>query len=439
MGVGGVHARKREVRQGSIEANLSLFDGCGEITPAPLKRSRNPTDRRDLSVRRSDSFQVTRRDLMIVGATADQTAIADGSAGTRIPMTIDTSDCLLRFGHADFDPDRLAQTPPSQCPVRGCGADLLPVRFGKSKEGPRYRQWCQEHGLRLHTKTFAYWNGPGREDDARLRNVMVRPELARAVALGKGMKAESHRLGYEMSEDALSWNVFVSLADAGKLRAATKYLTGRELRSEPRLYLWGRPVAADADHSLYGPLQQVRYALEPDIHTYVTEPDIMLIADGEMLVSIEAKFGSGNPLAHEGTVKRGEKPITAAGLLERYLGTRTSEHTRRIVQLKHIGPTPCTQLLRNVVFAAEMAGDTPWHVVNLVAESLKGRTDKHKSFDNPTEEVVGYLHSDYNHCFTYRTWEGLYANCIAGDPKLAEVGGYLRGKSAHYFPAFTLS
>jgi xanthine dehydrogenase YagT iron-sulfur-binding subunit len=35
-----------------------------------LKRSRNPNDRRDLSVRSSDSFQVTRRDLMIVGATA---------------------------------------------------------------------------------------------------------------------------------------------------------------------------------------------------------------------------------------------------------------------------------------------------------------------------------------------------------------------------------
>jgi hypothetical protein len=82
--------------------------------------------------------------------------------------------------------------------VRCCGADLVPVPFGKT-------QWCPEHGLRLHTKTFVYWNGPGREDDARLRNFMVRPELARAIALGKGMKAESHRLGYEMSEDALSW------------------------------------------------------------------------------------------------------------------------------------------------------------------------------------------------------------------------------------------
>jgi hypothetical protein len=28
-----------------------------------------------------------------------------------------------------------------------------------------------------------------------------------------------------------------------------------------------------------------------------------------------------------------------------------------------------------------------------------------------------YLHPDYKRCFTYRTWEGLYANCIAGDSK----------------------
>jgi hypothetical protein len=29
----------------------------------------------------------------------------------------------------------------------------------------------------------------------------------RKIALPKGMKAEAHRLGSEMSEDALSWNV----------------------------------------------------------------------------------------------------------------------------------------------------------------------------------------------------------------------------------------
>jgi hypothetical protein len=221
-------------------------------------------------------------------------------------------ECMLRFEHSNFDPDRAVQWPPSQCPVRGCSADLVPVLFGKTKKGPRYLQYCPEHALRLHTRTFAYWNGTGREDEARLRNFIVRPTLAHSIALGKGMKAESHRLGYEMSEDALSWNVFVSLAEAGRLRVATEYLTGRKVRTDPHLYLWGRPVA-EGDHSVYGSLKRVRGALEADIHTYVTEPDITLVAEGEMLVSIEAKFGSGNPLAREGLVEKGEKPSPAQG------------------------------------------------------------------------------------------------------------------------------
>jgi hypothetical protein len=96
-------------------------------------------------------------------------------------------------------------------------------------------------------------------------------------------------------------------------------------------------------------------------------------------------------------------------------------------------------LLRNVVFAAEMAHDTPRHVVNLVANSLKGNSNKYYSFADPTDEVTDYLHPDYKHCFTYRTWESLHANCIAGDPGLAVLDGYLRGKSAHYGRAFSLT
>ena len=122
------------------------------------------------------------------------------------------------FGHADFDITRLAQKPPHRCPVRDCSAALIPVPYGRTKTGPRHLPWCPEHGLRLHARTFAYWNGAGREDVARLRNFIVQPELARAIALGKGMKAEFHRLGNEMSEDALSWNA--SSSSGGRRKAA---------------------------------------------------------------------------------------------------------------------------------------------------------------------------------------------------------------------------
>jgi hypothetical protein len=48
--------------------------------------------------------------------------------------------------------------------------------------------------------------------EARLRNFIVEREFARSHVLTPGSKAETHRLGHENSEDALAWNVFVTLA-----------------------------------------------------------------------------------------------------------------------------------------------------------------------------------------------------------------------------------
>jgi hypothetical protein len=279
-----------------------------------------------------------------------------------------------------------------------------------------------------------------RGNEARLRNFIVGHDLVRAIALPKGMKAEAHRLGFEMSEDALSWNVFESLAVAGKLREATQFLTGRSLRTTPHLYLWGRRIDdPDGDHEIYEPLGRVRAKLELGIRTFVTEPDVMLVAERELVVCIEAKFGSGNPLAYDSVTKKGEKPTSRVGLIARYLGNRTSDRTRRIVCCEKIGPASRSQLLRNIVFASEMAENTPWCVVNLVSSTQRGRDDKHKSYADPTDEVQSYLHPDWRHCFTFRTWERLHAAVISGDSALAALDQYLRGKSAHFRRAFALS
>jgi hypothetical protein len=317
---------------------------------------------------------------------------------------------------------------------------VVEVPYGSQQSGSRVKWWCPEHGLRLHSNTFVYWNGRQRLDEARLRNFIVDQDLVRAIALPKGMKVEAHRLGYEMSEDALSWNVFVSIARAGKLREAAQLLTGRSLRREPHLYLWGHRIDdPDGQHKLHEGLGEVRDRLEPDIHPFVTEPDIMLVAEGEMLICIEAKFGSGNPLAYNSKPTEGEKPTSRDGLLARYLGNRTSDRTRRRIIQGDIGPTLRTQLFRNVVFASEIAGDMPWHVVNLVSSTQGvGPDDKYKSYADPTSEVRGYLHPDFTHCFTFRTWEGLHAGLIDGAPALAPLNQYLRSKSAHYRPAFRL-
>jgi hypothetical protein len=128
---------------------------------------------------------------------------------------------------------------------------------------------------------------------------------------------------------------------------------------EPQLYLWGHRIdVLHGECSPYEPLLRVREALEPDIRRFVTEPDIMLVAAGEMVVSIEAKFGFGNPLAHGSADKAGEKPTSRTGLLAHYLGARTSDVTKHIVRPEHTGANLHSQLFRNIIFAAEMAGDT---------------------------------------------------------------------------------
>lgn len=353
------------------------------------------------------------------------------------------SSCHQRFSHTDFDHTRLAKGYPQGCPVIGCDATLIALPYGKQKPQAvaRTMPWCPEHGIRLHTGTFVYWNGQGQEDLSRLRNFVVEPALVRAIALRNGMKVESHRLGYEMSEDALSWNVFVSLAAAGRLSNAARFLTGREIHGEPDLYLWGWRISTDGSEPFaYAPLKRVRATLESDIRPFVTEPDIILVIEGEMVICIEAKFTSGNPLAHNSKPKPGEKPTTRDGLMTRYLGAQTSGPTKHAVAAVPVGARLHSQLFRNVVFASEMAGEVPWHVVNLVSETQRSVAgDSRYSFDDPTGDVREYLHKDWQHSFTYRTWEALHDALIKEDPELARLDSYLRGKSAHFLPAFKLN
>src|SRR5262249_24042102 len=68
------------------------------------------------------------------------------------------SDCLHHFGWTDFDLARLDKKS-DQCPVHGCSATLLRVPYRDRNRSDRTLPWCPEHGIRLHSGTFAYWNG----------------------------------------------------------------------------------------------------------------------------------------------------------------------------------------------------------------------------------------------------------------------------------------
>jgi hypothetical protein len=344
--------------------------------------------------------------------------------------------CPPYFTFDDFDLTRVKARNPAACPIKLCSTALIPVGYRRGE-----LPFCVTHGIRLHSKTFAYCNDAQNLDDARLRNFIVRRDLAGKVALESKQKAESHRLGYEMSEDALSWNVFVSLAEAGKLRSAAEFLIGRDIGGEPDLYLWGArvDVTGEASGCRFRPLDLTRGNLERDIKRFKTEPDIMLVLHGRIVICIEAKFGSGNPIAHGGRSKAGEKPTDRDGLLRRYLDpTRTSARTRRDIDCDGIEGIFHSQLFRNVVFASEMANAGDWYVVNLVSATQwkVGRTGDKYSFDDPRPHVRSYLRSDRQNQFDFRTWEELYRKVVRNNQGLARLDSYIRTKSAHYEPAF---
>lgn len=355
-------------------------------------------------------------------------------------MSIGSSDCFQYFGYEDFEFDRVQPDYPAGCPIAACSTTLVKIPDSRGE-----RPFCPTHGIRLHSNTFVYWNGNEHRNEARLRNFPIRPDLARKIALESVEKAESHRLGYEMSEDALSWNVFVGLAEAGKLRNVVRFLTGRDVDAEPSLYLWGELIdLAGFKRERFQPLNAVRARLEKGIKKFKTEPDVMLVVDGRLVICVEAKFSSGNPLAYDGKIEDGQKPTDRAGLLRRYLDQAT-DGTKRIINCEGVGGKFHGQLFRNVIFASEMAAEMAsgcdWHVVNLVSETQRKRgidSDRY-SFLDPEEDVRCYLHQDHRHCFSFRTWEKLYVELIKDDAALGHLNTYIRSKSAHYRRAFDLN
>lgn len=357
---------------------------------------------------------------------------------TRTPAA--QSSCSRSFGHKDFAPELVGMGKNwKKCPIGGCNLDAITVGVKRRSRIPV----CVEHGIRLHAGTFVYWNGVENELRARLRNIQVRPDLAEKFVAGKTGKVESGRLGYEMSEDALSWNVFVGLMEAGALAKAVSYLCGTMPSREPDLYLWGFRIIDRADPPLaFAPLDAVRGHLEQGIRKFVTEPDIMLVIPGELLVCIEAKFGSANPLARPGKNAAGEKPKDIYGLVARYLPA-DAKTARSAIDRAEVKDPLHSQLFRNIVFAAEMAaleGIEDWRVVNLVGKTLwEGKNGKKRpagySLDDPTPEIKRYLRAEHRHRFSFRQWEGLYGSVLKDIPTVAS---YMASKSAHFRPAFNL-
>ena len=102
-------------------------------------------------------------------------------------------------------------------------------------------------------------------------------------------KYDKERIGYEKSEDALTWNVFVTLQKAGGLKAIASLISDKSCEEEPELILWGYNLK---DGSPIKELESFRKKFESQIGV-PTEPDIILKTAKEVFL-IEAKFCSPN-------------------------------------------------------------------------------------------------------------------------------------------------
>lgn len=348
------------------------------------------------------------------------------------------SNCFEHFGFRAFDRKASVVGVADRCPVRDCRTELVDITYGKKRI--RSAPYCRTHGLRLHKTTFVYWNGEAQSVEARLRNFDILPELAKKLIAPDSGKVETHRLGHEMSEDALSWNVFVGLAAAGKLCETVAHLTDMQISSEPELYLWGEQIKLDGTRGeRFTPLLEARQSLERYGGRFKTEPDVILAIPGEMVVCIEAKFDSLNPQSSKRPSKAIDGLKSRPGLLERYLPKAATEMNsifdRQMIDESKVH----SQLFRNLVFSATMSKGTEWRVVNVACATDRG--DRHspkRSGANPEEDIRKYLKEGHKHRFTFRTWEGLHQALINGDSKLQTVDSYMRSKSAHFMRAFDL-
>jgi hypothetical protein len=293
-----------------------------------------------------------------------------------------------------------------RCCVRDCPRWLAKRRRGVKDPGI----YCPDHGISVSkSPTYVY-------RDYRRNFIVAIPQLQRVVPL----KFERWRLGNERSEDAVSWNVFVGLAELGGLMAVFRHLSGLEPRSEPELYLWGVRIGVPAPHR-WPTLAAVRDILEPGIGI-PTEPDIMLRVPGQALVLVEAKFGSpnstlpGRNMTVEQLVDHYPPPDGAVDPLDRGW---ISQHPQ--------GPI-LGQLCRNVVFAQRLAaeGETPM-VVNLVRQvdevDIVERFAPHLAHHRPVD-------------FRRATWEGLYRLPLMAGGDAAPLRRYFENKTSKLTQAF---
>ena len=233
-----------------------------------------------------------------------------------------------------------------------------------------------------------------------------RPLIAEAIA-GRWGHPEAGRLGNETSEGALTWNVFRSLQEAGRLHVAAQALAATEIDAEPELGFWARRIE-QAQAEPWAALQG--------------GPDACLRVPGWGWVLIDARFGGGvdtlgDAAAAESWIE--EYSIAAPGLFDVDAIRRV-----RVKDFPH-------RTLRTIAFAHQLRADGEQALVVALVRTSESADLEH---------WVGRCLADTADVgFRRVTWESLYAALDPADAALAPLRDYLENKSYYLRPAFTLN
>lgn len=309
----------------------------------------------------------------------------------------------------------------------------------------RYLPFCPEHGIRLHKKGFVYYNGIYKADksEATRRNLIFNGDAYIENILNEELKQEANRLCYESNEDAVSWNVFTELLKTGStLPKIVKLITGRNYSGAINLYLWGiRIDLAGRSFSQYKPLAKARALIEPDIKVFPTEPDIMLVIPGKLVICIEAKFGSKNPEAKEKEQVTSNKPTKISDIIDKYYFRNNLINKDNIFDLSNIPKPFYEQLFRNLVFAASMAkyeGNADWYVANLRSRHVMNLNPGRAESRPVMKNIRSILMPKYKKRFIHITWEDIYNTAVKDDPQLVNLAWYFKNKTLNCTRAFSV-
>ncbi len=215
-----------------------------------------------------------------------------------------------------------------------------------------------------------------------------------------------------------------------QLHLIARYITGRDIHTEPTLYLWGLKQTDD----LFPPWDLLIAARERfevgkiSQDRPFSEPDGALVIPGNVLIIVESKFTSPNTFITDGPRK------TAQSLTKDEVLTIYQDETNHIIDPAKARATPVlmAQLYRYAIlgqFMASLAGPgTEFYLCNLTRAF-----HENQSF----EAFARLVRPEYQHRVCHLRWEDLFILAGLAGGRLRRLQEYLLKKTANLKPAFT--